>query len=310
MLANDGYLLTPAEIRQYAIPKKPLTYDRYLALIDIDAYKRTHDRLLFLVMRFSLESLGIHKIPVHKEDILRIYESQIGLEPFAAPLLAGLATSADIMRLMQTYHDERLLRILPPPASNDKAYLAFLAEQARNEQWSIYTRMEVFKQLNWLEDDANRKAYRDFLIASLKKSMDDDLYLQRESMYEGLVQLKDEDALAAIRQALLEDPVTNCRQYILFELRQYGIAAPVMDALVSLASGQGQPHHEILVPSGPGRIPGVDPLTAPLRDYLAWARSQTGLDAPTRTKVDQALAKIAGPDPSVRTTTPSPPATP
>ena len=81
MLAGDGDMLTDAEKLKYGIPKKPPTYEHYLALIDIDSYKRTHDPLLFLVMRFSLESLGIHKIAVRKEDMLRIYEAQIGLEP-------------------------------------------------------------------------------------------------------------------------------------------------------------------------------------------------------------------------------------
>ncbi len=51
-----GYLRA-AERATYGIPKQPLTYEQYLALLDIDTYKRTHDPMLFLVMRFALENM-------------------------------------------------------------------------------------------------------------------------------------------------------------------------------------------------------------------------------------------------------------
>jgi hypothetical protein len=58
----DGWLppnwaasyLTKAEKARYGIPKKPLSYEQYVAMLDIDAYQRTHDPTLFLVMRFAL----------------------------------------------------------------------------------------------------------------------------------------------------------------------------------------------------------------------------------------------------------------
>lgn len=52
----DGWLppywaaeyLTDAEKRKYGIPRKPLSYGQYMAMIDIDTYKRTHDPQLFV----------------------------------------------------------------------------------------------------------------------------------------------------------------------------------------------------------------------------------------------------------------------
>ena len=87
--AADGTYLTDAEKSAYGIPKAALRYDEYISMLDIVRYKQTRDPELFLVMRFALDELGRQRIAVKKSDVLRVYEAQIDLEPFARPLLAG-----------------------------------------------------------------------------------------------------------------------------------------------------------------------------------------------------------------------------
>ena len=256
-----------------------------MAMLDIDTYKRTHDPMLFLVMRFALESMEREQVRVRKEDILRVYEARIGLEEFAVRLLREQLSSADAMRLIRTYGDEKLFSVLPAPQAADKAYVAFLAEQASAARWSISCRQDAYKLLFAMDENAYRKPYREFLLSHVQMAKD---WWVRAGLYDGLVRLKDAESMKAIQEALVHDPITECREAILYYLKEQGEVASAIDAILMVANGQDEKHH----PVTPSRM--ERGWTHGLNEYLKWAKSQKGLDAETSRKVDEAIEKLQG----------------
>ncbi len=278
----EGYL-TEAERAQYGIPKKPLSYEQYMAMLDIDEYKRTHDPMLFVVMRFALECMERNSVPVQKKEILRVYEAKVGLEPFAVWLLRGKLSSADAMRLLKTYGDEELFWVLPAPQPDDKAYIAFLAEQASATKWSIFRRQTAYKLLFAVNENAYRTPYREFLLSHVKTTND---WWERSGLYDGLVRMKDEESMKTIREALVHDPITECREQILLYLQEQGEVAPAIDAILVVVNGQDDKPHSVTVARR------LAQWTYTLNEYLEWAKSQKNLDATTSRKVDEAIEKL------------------
>jgi hypothetical protein len=276
--------LTDAEKAKYGIPKKPLSYEKYIGLLDIDTYKRTHDPKLFLVMRFTLGNMQSEDQLLKRDDFLRVYEAQVGLEQWAVRAAKSPLACEDAMRLLKAYSDERLFDLLPPPRATDKAYIAFLVEQANAEKWSIYSRQKVHKLLVAFDPKTYRPTYRQFLLANVKTAKDG---WERANLYDGLIEFKDEETLKATADGLLHDPVTECRESILSQLRQQGEVASVIDAVVAVVEGKGDPHGAVM----PGRS--ANQWDDRLRDYLKWAKALKTLDKATAEKVDQAIAKLA-----------------
>jgi hypothetical protein len=287
----DGWLpsqrapdyLTDAEKVQYGIPTKPLSYEQYMAMLDIDTYKRTHDPMLFLVMRFALESMVMKGVPVRKEDVIHVYEAKVGLEPFAVPLLIGQLSGADAMRLISAYGDEKLFAAFPTPQPEDKTYIAFLVEQANTAKWPIRCRQDAYKLLYAMNENAYRKPYKEFLLSHVRTAKD---WWDRAGLYDGLIQLNDEESLKAVGEGLAHDPITECRESILYHLKEHGEVVSAIDAILVVANGQDEKHHAV----APGRS--WRQWTNRLNEYLKWAKSQKDLDAATMRKVDQAIEKL------------------
>ena len=290
----DGWLspywapsyLTEAEKVQYGIPKKLPSYEQCVAMLDIDTYKRTHDPMLFLVMRFTLESMRQNDMRVRIADILRVYEAKVGLEPFAVPLLWGRWSNEDAMRLIGTYGDERLFDVLPKPQPTDKAYIAFLVEQAGAAKWPTHCRHDAFKLLFAVDEKTYRKPYREFLLSHVKTTEN---WWERADLYRGLTQLKDDESLRAVREGLVHDPVTECRESILYGLEERGEVASAIDAILVIANGQDDKHAAVTPSRGP------EQWSHRLNEYLQWAKSQKGLDVGTLKKVDEAIEKLGDP---------------
>jgi hypothetical protein len=252
-------------------------------LLDIDAFKRTRDPMLFLVMQFALESMERHDVRTRKEDILRVYEAKIGLEAFTIPLLRGQLSSADAMRLVRTYGDEKLFAILPTPKNTDKTYIAFLDVQASDAKWSIHCRQDAYKLLFAVDKITYRKSYQDFLLSNANTAKD---WGDRADLYAGLIELKDEKSMTAVREGLVHDPITECRESILRSLKEEGEVTSVIDAILVIANGQDEMHHAVTV----SRM--SVSWSYDLNEYLKWAKSQKGLDAQTLQKVDEATEKL------------------
>ena len=281
---HPGYL-TDAEKAQYGIPKKPLTYEQYVAMLDIDTYRRTHDPMLFLVMRFAIESMGGEGVRRPKRRHPPCLRGGIGLEEFAVRLLRGQLSSADAMRLVRTYGDEKLFAVLPSPQTADKAYVAFLAEQAGAARWPITCRQDAFKLLFAMDENAYRTPYREFLLRHVPMAKD---WWVRSRLYDGLVRLKDAKSMQAIREALLHDPITECREAILLDLQEQGEVASAIDAVLIVANGQDEHPHPVTA----GRFD--TEWTYGQAEYLKWAKSQKGLDAETNRKVNEAFEILQG----------------
>jgi hypothetical protein len=227
--------------------------------------------------------MGMNCVRVRKEDILRVYEAKIGLEQFAVPLLSEQLSSKDAIRLITTYGDERFFRILPKPQPTDKAYIAFLAQQAGAAKWPIHCRHDAFKLLFAVDEKTYRKPYREFLLSHVKTT---EKWWERAGLYGSLIELKDDESLKAVREGLVLDPVTECRESILYHLKERGEVTSAIDAVLAIANGQDDKHKAVTPSRGP------EHWSNKLNEYLKWAKSQKGLDAETLQKVDEAIEKL------------------
>ncbi len=183
------------------------------------------------------------------------------------------------MRLVRTYGDEKLFAVLPAPQAADKAYVAFLAEQAGDARWSITCRQDAFKLLFAMDKNAYHTPYRDFILSQVPMAKD---WWVRSRLYDGLVGLKDAKSMKAIREALVHDPITECREAILRYLEEQGEVASAVDAVLIVANGQDEQPHPVTA----GRM--ETGWTYHQVEYLKWAKSQNGLDAETYRKVNEA----------------------
>lgn len=288
--------LTDAEKTTYGIPRKALRYEQYMALLDVDTYKRTRDPKLFLVMRFTLENMFWGNMRLKREDLLRVYEARIGLEEWAVPLGKGQLPSDDGMRLLRTYGDEKLFDILPAPKAADKTYVTFLEEQANASKWSLRARLSAHRLLYALDKKACRKPYEDFLLANAKSAKE---WWERSLMYEDLITLHDENAWQAVREGLMRDPVTEVRESILYHLKEQGEVAAAIDAILVIVNCKDEKHAGV----SPGRAVVarsrmlgermMGEWSCALSEYLKWAKSLQTLDPATATKVQDAAEKLA-----------------
>jgi len=237
-----AYYLTDTEKAQYAIPAKPLHYEQYVAMLEINKYKQTHDPQLFLVMRFALQSLEYQHVAVKKTDILRVYEAQVGLERFAVPLLDGQLSSSDAIRLIRTYGDVQFFYVFPKPDANDNVYIAFLNEQSLAEKWPIACRKKCYELLFALDDRTYRERYRTFLLSNVKTAKD---WGDRMFLYDALIQLKDQESLKTVCDGLVHDPITECRERILCYAKEHGEVTSIIDAILVIANGEDAPHHPV-----------------------------------------------------------------
>jgi len=108
----------------------------------------------------------------------------------------------------------------------------------------------------------------------------------RTGLYEGLVQLQDEECSKAVREGLVRDSITDCRERILYCLKERGQVTSAIDAILMIARQQDEKHHAVTVSRMNGQ------WSYELNEYLKWAKSQKGLDARTLQKVDEATEKL------------------
>ena len=188
------------------------------------------------------------------------------------------------MRLLRTHSNDKYFYSLPTPTTADTTYIAFLDEQANSTKWSLRFRGQAFRWLFALDETKYRKPYRDFLLGHLKTT--EDWWIRGYVLYAGLIELNDEASLKAVREGLIHDPVTDCREAILYHLKEQGEVASVIDAILVVLNKQDDKHQGMSLQRMPFG------WSYHLNEYLTWAKSLKTLDASTARKVDDALAKL------------------
>ena len=120
-----------------------------------------------------------------------------------------------------------------------------------------------------------------FSLANVQTSQD---WGDRAIMYRGLIPMRDDKSLTAVRHGLIHDPITECRESILRDLQQQGEVVGVIDAIVVIADAKDAPHRAVTA----SRM--ADQWTYNLQQYLEWAQTRDDLDDATLKKVRSATA--------------------
>jgi hypothetical protein len=277
--AKSDSFLTDAEKQRYGIPKKPLTYAKYISLLDVDGYRKAKHPLQYAIMAFVLENMLTQGVEVEEPgDIVRVYEARVGLETRALKLLKNRTTSVEAMRLYNKHGDTRLLDVFPVPKPQEEDYIRFLGALAEREPDQRFHALSLLYAMDKVTYKTN---FRDYMVLRIRKS---DSWLERGRMYRALVEIGDQKSVESLADSLLKDPVTECREAIIRAALARNLwSKELVGSGIQLAQGLGGQHRTVT----PSRMEGQ--WRHILREYLLWARDHNLCDAATRTAIEGAL---------------------
>jgi hypothetical protein len=288
--------LTAAEMQRYGIPKRPLSYEGYVALLDVKSYQKTKDPLQFAIIEFALEELQRHGLEIKDpDDILQIYHAKIGLDNLALQILKvqGL-TGPVVADLYRQYQDDLLFRFLVPPEAGQDDYRLFLERLLtdtsipRDQRFTVYTRLYESDPKLYLA------GYQKFLLENVEQ--ESSTYV-RGLMYTTLLEIGDETCVAAVSHALLNDPVAQLRKTVLDQIRVQKKGSVYLAAIHLLALGKCKPFEVEHYFGGPYLESEATFLDDSLRACLIQAQKQKTLSKEDTLKIQQALQTIADREP-------------
>lgn len=191
---------------RYDLPKKPLSYERYVSLMDVETYQKTKDPLLFAIIQFTLEEFLYRDLEIkNPEDFLKVYHAKMGLDHQVLVLLKrrGL-TAQEVTHLYERQKVPLLLRCLPPPEKGQDGYILFLEQISSGRTLQAGYRFEAYKLLYEWDQEKYLTGYKEFLIKHTEQTPD---VLDRCFMNEALLKLGDEDCFTVVRRSLVTDPI-------------------------------------------------------------------------------------------------------
>jgi hypothetical protein len=280
--AQSDFFLNKEEKKRFGLPKPPLTFESYVALLDVTTYRETRNKKLYAVMAFALENMLSYDIQIpDTEAIRRVFAAGIGLETRALKLLKGRIQYREAMQLYRDRPDPRLPEIFPMPQPEQSEYIAFLREVSETQP---ETGWKALRLLYRMDHDAYWIPFRDLLIHISPKSED---WSNRVQMYRAIVDIGDVSSLEALNRAIGEDQVTEVRESILDALSTKGLwYQPMIEKVIQLAQGGGNAHEAVT----PSRM--VDQWKRSLRVFLVWAAEYPQCDEQTRTKIKRVLTRL------------------
>ncbi|WP_417394082.1 hypothetical protein [Gimesia chilikensis] len=287
--------LTGSERQSYGIPKPPLSYERYVALLDVETYQKTKDPLLFAIIEFTLDELLRRKLEINNpDDILQVYHARMGLEDLVLWTLKGRGlTGPMVADLYRQYQDDRLLDYLVPPEAGQDAYKAFLEQLLTDSKIELDQRFVVYTQLYESDHAACLAGYKAFILSNVEQVPH---WRDRYAMYEALIRIGDEECVAAVDQALLNDPTAQTRESLLRELQEQSQVVEYLDTIHLLALGKSKPFEIEYYPNAPIFQKEETVLDDSLRACLKQVQKQKTLSKETEQKIQQALQAIADRD--------------
>tara|TARA_R110002095_G_scaffold185025_1_gene162242 strand:+ start:3515 stop:4507 length:993 start_codon:yes stop_codon:yes gene_type:complete len=290
------------ENKHYGIPKAPLSYERYVELIDVETYRKTNDLLLAAIIEFTLDEFHWRKIKIkNPENILQIYHAKMGLDHDVLRLLkqCGL-TGPEIASLYRQNQVPLLLRCLTPPESGQDDYIAFLENISSDKLLDAGYRFEAYSLLYQLDKQKYLAGYKAFLIKNVNQVSS---WSDRCRMNPALLEIGDQECLQIVKQNLLNAPLFEVRTSILDSLKEQGIVAEFLDTIQLLAEGKGKAfRHGLHFGNGPGMNEGDSEYKQVLRRHLSWARQQDNLTKAAQEKIQSSLysLRIGKPAPKIR----------
>ncbi|MCA9007813.1 MAG: hypothetical protein KDA70_21255, partial [Planctomycetaceae bacterium] len=272
--------------------KPPLGYERYIALLDVETYQKTKDPLLFAIINFTLEELRDRKLKIkNPDDVLQVYHAKIGLDNLALRTLHNRGLTGPMLAdLYRQYQDDLLFRFLVPPQAGQDDYRLFLERLLTDSKIKSEQRFEVYTRLYQSDQQLYRAGYKAFLLGNVKQLTD---WFDRSLMYEALMEIGDQECVAAVNHALLNDPIAQTREFLLRKMLSQGKIMKHLDAIHLLALGKCAPFEIEFYPCGPPFQTAETVLDDSLRDCLIQVQKQKTLSKETELKIQQALQAIA-----------------
>lgn len=273
------------------ITKAPLRYERYVEIMDVETYQKTKDPLLFAIIQFTLNELHWRKINIkNPEDILKVYHAKMGLDNDALWLLKRreLIDGPMIADLYRQYQDPLLFHYLIPPESGQGDYRVFLEQLLADQKIDAAHRFAVYTQLYQSDKKTNLAGYKGFIFQNIERLSK---WHDRYQMNEALLNIGDEESTEVVNQSLLNDPVTEVREAILFDLKEQGRIDEFIETIHLLCLGKGKPCSGVSM-NRRFLLGGESELSHELRDFLNWAKKKQNLKQETQHKIESALQAL------------------
>ena len=306
--AQSSTVLTEAELKEFGLPRKPLSGAEYLAMLDVSVQQKSDNLKPFLAMKWALEAIyqhGVRLPDIH--PVIAVYEAKIGLEGEAIRAMRGQIGWGDAMSLFQKHRDPQLMDLMPATEPDRKEYVAFLEKEAGDEKLPPMARRTAHSLLLGMNKQQYLPAYRVFVVKTAKTLLKDAManaadeqkqwsmmWWDRGCFYADLIELDDKDGWAVVNDALLNDPVTEAREQALYAAGTTEAIGRTIDSVLQLLQGEGK-HCKFVMPSHPALGYWI-----PLKDYLDRAAKDKNLPPDVAVKVTQAIRLHAAKPPQWR----------
>ncbi|TET37681.1 MAG: hypothetical protein E3J72_04740 [Planctomycetota bacterium] len=205
-----------------------------------EGYRAHRNHLLHAVIDFTLDGLYWEKIPIKDpEDIIKVYEADLGINKGYFPrLLKGRVSTSRLIELHDRYRDSILVDLFPVPEHDDKKYITFLNTCAADSSLEIFDKFKMLKLLFQFDRKTYTGKYRDFIIENVDTGVE---WVNRRTIYGVLFKIGDEKSIKKLNQALLSDPISQCRGWIMEGIEDHKLLNKFIDSILDI-EGKSKPH--------------------------------------------------------------------
>ncbi|MDF1746634.1 MAG: hypothetical protein P1V19_23265, partial [Gimesia sp.] len=149
-------------------------------------------------------------------------------------------------------------------------------------------RFDVYTQLYQGDKKTHLAGYKKFIFENIHRLP---YWYDRRQMNEALLAIGDRESIHIVNQSLLNDPVTEVREMILYDLKEQNRVDKFIDTIHQLSLGKGKPCSGVSM-NQRWLLEGESELSYPLREYLKWAKEKQNLKEETQLKIDSALQAL------------------
>lgn len=259
-------------------------YNSYLSLKEYNN-KELHP-LHFTIMYILVEIMLREGLPIDNKSILiELYKNKVGnRDNFLIRiknLLKDNLTYEEAIDCYKFNQDYRTLVLFPTPQKNEHGYINYLKRKIESKNSEIYTKWYFYKLLF----EMNQNEYKNTLLEyTFRNVLKIDYWHKRLLIYDYISKIKNQLVFKGLSKCILNDPATECREYILYNLCEEKIVdKKIIDSVFLLAQNKGAKHYEFT----PSRM--VNGWEISMLEYLYCIKCNEGLKSQNKEKINKTI---------------------
>lgn len=261
-------------------------YEKYKYLLNIKEYNKIKHPLHFTIMYFLAQIMLREGLPPkNKVPLIEIYKNKdmnrYEFLNMIRNLLKNNLTYEEAIDCYKFNQDYRTLVLFPTPRKSEHDYINYLKRKIESKNSEIYTKWNFYKLLF----EMNQNEYKNTLLEyTFRNVLKIDYWHKRLLIYDYISRIKDQLVFKGLSKCILNDPATECREDILYNLCEEKIAdKKIIDSVFLLAQNKGAKHYEFT----PSRM--VNGWEISMLKYLYCIKCNEGLKSQDKEKINKTI---------------------